>query len=228
MSWVVTCLQVSSGKVLAHTLSSRIWYVPQVSFSKSSNVKNKSHQWLIHHVSLVSWSRQIFITGLSRQLVLVLILAWQTSPLPSWTASTTFPMFQELCRIIYNEHSVSSNKIALDFVTFLRLLKLWHVFPNPSFPKQIGDVLYLFPSMYNIQVLLLENTDWKRWLTSRSLGSVDGFVIGLLFRIASTSHNTVWRPSSSRVWTLIVELRTFLIERINLSQAPRDGSHLED
>ena len=55
---------------------------------------------------------------------------------------------------------------------------------------------------------------------SRSSGFVDAFVIGLLLRIASISHSTVWRPSSSRVCTLKVELRTFLIEQINLSQAP--------
>ena len=63
----------------------------------------------------------------------------------------------------------------------------------------------------------------NRWLgvkASTSLRSSEDWVIGLLFMMASTSHMTVWSPSSSSVCCCNTELNTFLIVRICLSHTP--------
>lgn len=68
--------------------------------------------------------------------------------------------------------------------------------------------------------------DCTQWI--KSFGSVNSFVRGLLLRIDSTSQRTVWTPSSSKLCTLKMELRSPLMERINLSHAPHDVIQSED
>lgn len=92
----IACLQVSLGQRFQTVWSLvRTWSVTSLMF-KVTSCQNKSRQQVIHQVSSASWSRQTFVTGLSRQLVFVLILTCRMRPLLSWTVLTTLPMIQEL------------------------------------------------------------------------------------------------------------------------------------
>lgn len=135
------------------------------------------------------------------------------------------------CRVVHNEYNVSRNEVALDSGPLLTILKLRQY----SFVHLFQNKFDMYCTCFHLRTAYKSsfwkrpggNDGWalrsKRWLgvrASKWLGFVEDFVSGLLLRIALTSQRTVWRPSSSRVCTLKVELRTFLMERISLSQAP--------
>ena len=61
---------------------------------------------------------------------------------------------------------------------------------------------------------------WFGVSASRSFGSSETFVMGLSFRIASTSQKMIWSPSSSRICCFRTEVRTLFTERIRRSQTP--------
>ena len=88
----------------------------------------------------------------------------------------------------------------ISFHLFLAYRSLW---------SKSSDGIIGFP--FNI-------TMWFGVSASRSFGSSETFVMGLSFRIASTSHKMVWSPSSSRICCFRTEVRTIFTERIRHSQ----------
>ncbi len=76
----------------------------------------------------------------------------------------------------------------------------------------------------DIDGFTFSSSKWFGVRGSKSFGSLDTLVMGRLLIIASTSHKSVWRLSSSRDCCFTMELRIFRTVRICRSQTSMVGS----
>ena len=156
--------------------------------------------------------------GLSKVPFCVLILTRRTCPCLSGNISVIRPIGQEFRGELSSMISIMSphSRFVLTSFQFLPLLQQWKVLSCPAFPEEIRYVLDLFPSPSGKEVTFVKESRWKRrhpfhlkqmvrcqgfW----SFASSDKMVIGRSFMIASTSHRAVWRLSSSRVCSFVME-----------------------
>lgn len=175
-----------------------------------------------------SWTKQSLVTGLSRTLVLVCSLTERTKLFASRKTSSTLPRGQEPRGAGESVKTTTSPTVKLCFLWFHFCLSCnsgkysWiHRFQNKyemyrtclqqRFTYMSEDLKAGFP---------FKRRRWFGVRGSRSFGSSDNLVIGQSLRMASTSHITVWSPSSSSLCWCKTEFNTRFTECIICSQAP--------
>ncbi len=136
-------------------------------------------------------------------------------------------------RVINQKNNITRNEIAGWSWPFLPFLQLRQELFCPSLPKQIWYTVYCAclhrrraytSALWKIpggnDGVVFKSNKWLGVSASKSLGSVDSFVMGQPLVSASTSQRTVWRLSSSRCCVLKVEFSSFLTDLINISHEP--------
>lgn len=182
---------------------------------------------------MASTSRQIFVTGLSRTLVLVWMHTERTNPLESDLVLKTRPIFQEpLGAVGSATMTISPGEKFLLGAAHLCLSCITskysavHLFQNSSaIYCTCFHFLLMYKSLFSKSPggkmgFPFSRRIWFGVRASRSLGSSDTFVRGLSFRIAYTSQNSVCRPSSSKICCPRTEVIMLLTERMRRSQTP--------
>ena len=192
-----------------------------------------SSSQLVFSSGLASCNRQSLFIGLSRMLVFVLIFALRTVPLESGNVWTILPISQELRGEELSAISTTSPaaKFLLGRNHFCRswrsgMYSRIHLVQNRSarywtcFQRLLEYVSSLLKMPGGMLGWDFSSNKWLGVRGSRSFGSSETLVSGLLLMMLSTSHMIVCRQSSFTACSFNRELRILRTVRICLSQTP--------